>query len=66
MKILSVKDVAKIFQTTEQNVYKLIYRGYLPARRRGRRIVFLEDELFAALRELPVVVDRKAKNFHRR
>lgn len=66
MKILSVKDVAKILQTTEQNVYKLIYRGHLPARRRGRRIVFLEDELFAALRELPVVVDRKATNFHRR
>jgi len=66
MKVLSVKDVAEVLQTTEQNVYKLVYRGYLPARRRGRRIVFLEDELLAALKEFPMVVDRKATNFYRR
>ena len=59
-KILRPKDVAEMLGITPGGVRMMVYRGQLPARRLGRRIVFLEEELKEALKELPKVVPEKS------
>ena len=49
----TVKDLAQMFGCGEENVRKLARKGYLPARKLGRKIIFLKDELEEALRSLP-------------
>ncbi|MDQ7039111.1 MAG: helix-turn-helix domain-containing protein [Aquificota bacterium] len=53
--ILYVRDVAELLGTSEANVFQLVYRGKLPARRLGRRIIFLRTELEEYLKSLPRV-----------
>jgi len=54
-----VKDVAELLGTSQANVFQLVYRGRLPARRFGRRIVFLKAELEEYLKNLPMVRETK-------
>ena len=58
-KILRPKDVAEMLGITPGGVRMMVYRGQLPARKLGRRIVFLEDELREALKKLPRVVPER-------
>ncbi len=51
--VLRIPDVAKILNTTELNCRRMIDRGQVPARRLGRRIVILREELDRYLRSLP-------------
>ncbi len=45
IKILRVKDVAKILNITPGGVRQRVRRGQLPARKLGGSIIFLQDEL---------------------
>lgn len=56
MRVLGVKEVAQLLGTTPENVRMRVYRGLLPARKLGRRLVFLEDELKEYLKTLPKAV----------
>jgi len=49
----SVAQAARIIGKTELATRRAIERGQLPARRWGRRIVILADELESFLRALP-------------
>jgi len=51
---LSVPEVANLLGKTELATRRMIERGELPARRWGRRIVVLRDELEQHLHALPV------------
>ena len=51
----TVKDLAKMLGCGEENVRKLARKGHLPARKLGRRMVFLKEELEETLRNLPYV-----------
>ncbi len=53
--VLTVKDVARVLKTSEAKVRMRVYRGQLPARKLGGRIIFLEDELKEYLKNLPKV-----------
>ena len=61
MKVLKVKDVAEMLGTSPANVRLLTYRGRLPGRKMGGRIVFLEEELREYLKRLPKVVEVPGK-----
>lgn len=54
--MLTVKDVAKLLGITPAGVRMRVYRGRLPARRLGGRIVFLRKELEEFLEQLPPVL----------
>ncbi len=51
----TVKDLAQMLGCGEENIRKLARKGHLPARKLGRRMVFLEDELKESLKNLPYV-----------
>lgn len=53
--VLGVKEVAELFGDTPQAIRMRVYRGLLPARRLGGKIVFLRKELEEFLRNLPKV-----------
>ena len=55
MQVLSIPDVARRLGRTEVATRRAIERGQIPARRWGRRIIILADELDAYLRALPRV-----------
>ena len=55
--ILKVNEVAELLGMSPQNVRVLVYRGRLPARRLGGRLVFIRSELEEALKKLPRVVE---------
>ena len=59
-KVLSTKDVAELLGTSTANIRMMVYRGQLPARKLGGRIVFLEEELKEHLRKLPRVVPERS------
>ena len=50
---LRIPEVARILGCTELAARRMIDRGEVPARRWGRRVVVLRDELEAHLRALP-------------
>ena len=50
--ILSTNEVADLFGIPRSTVYELARRGDLPARRVGRRWIFLRDRLAAAITPL--------------
>lgn len=52
-KVLSVLDVARTISKSEGAVRQMIARGQLPARKWGRRVVVLADDLEGMLRGLP-------------
>jgi excisionase family DNA binding protein len=48
-----VPDLARLLGCSELAARRMVDRGQVPARRWGRRIVILADELHARLQELP-------------
>jgi len=60
-KVLTVAEVADTGDFgTAKSVYQLILRRQIPFHRRGRRIVFFEDELDEFLAGLPGVTPSEA------
>jgi hypothetical protein len=61
-----VKDVATIARElgdTEKGIRAKVTRGLIPYRRLGSRIIFVDDEISAWLRQLPGVgVDQALEN----
>lgn len=57
--ILKIKEVAELLGDTPQSVRMRVYRGQLPARKLGGKIVFLKEELEEFLRSLPKVQPKK-------
>ncbi len=53
--ILRSPEVCKLFNWSEGQLYMAVRRGQIPARRLGRRIVFLRRELEDYLANLPPV-----------
>ncbi|RLJ70713.1 excisionase family DNA binding protein [Hydrogenivirga caldilitoris] len=53
--VLTVKDVAQMLGVTEQQVRRLTYKGKLPGRKWGKKIIFLKEELDEYFRSLPFV-----------
>lgn len=54
-KILTVKDVARMLGISEYHVRRLTYKGKLPGRKWGKKIIFLPDELEEYFKSLPFV-----------
>jgi len=51
--ILRVRDLPGLLGCSELAARRMIERGQLPARRLGRRIIVLRDEVEIFLRQLP-------------
>ena len=54
MKYYTVPQLAKMFNLSETQIRRLVYTGKLPARRWGKRIIFLEDDLKEYFKNLPL------------
>jgi hypothetical protein len=52
-RVLGIPDVARVIGRSELATRRAIERGQIPARRWGRRVVVLAEELDAFLRGLP-------------
>ena len=52
-KFLTVKELAVFLGSTERAVWQRIYRGQLPCRRWGKRVLIPIDELEKFLEALP-------------
>lgn len=52
---LSAKDIAGLTGLCERTIAEMIRRRQIPARRVGRRVIVLADDLAAYLRDLPMV-----------
>ena len=57
--IFKIKEVAELLGDTPQAIRMRVYRGQLPARKLGGKIVFLKEELEEFLRSLPKVQPKK-------
>ncbi|WP_457601081.1 helix-turn-helix domain-containing protein [Hydrogenivirga sp.] len=55
MKLYTVKDVAQILGVSEYHVRRLTYKGKLPGRKWGKRIIFLEEDLKEYFKSLDFV-----------
>ena len=53
---LTVKEVAQALGISEQGVRMKIYRRQIPARRWGRRVIILREDLERFMRSLPPAV----------
>ena len=53
MKTISVKQAAEMTGCSKSFIYKLINEGLLPAKKIGRKIVVLEEELNTWIADLP-------------
>ena len=51
--LLDVGEVCQLLGWSEGRLYMAVRRGQLPARKFGRRVVFLRTELEAYLAQLP-------------
>jgi excisionase family DNA binding protein len=51
--VLLIPQVARVLGKTELAIRMMVYRGHLPVRRMGRRIVFLRQEIEEYVRNLP-------------
>jgi excisionase family DNA binding protein len=51
--VLRIADLAKLLGCSQVAARRMVERGQLPARRIGRRVVILRDELDSFLRALP-------------
>ena len=58
VKIYTVNDLAKILGVSEYHIRRLTYKGKLPERKWGKRIVFLEDDLREYFKSLDFVNPR--------
>ena len=54
--IMTVKEVAELLKASESSVRMRVYRGQLPARRLGGRIIFIKQELERYIKNLPPAV----------
>lgn len=54
-RVLTVAQYAEEIGKTERAAWLDIYRGLVPHRRQGRRVIILRDELEAFLKALPGV-----------
>ena len=43
--LLSIEDVTRLIPFSRGAIYKMVYRGRIPSKRLGRRIVFDPDDL---------------------
>ena len=55
--ILCADDVCRLFGWNQGQLYMAVRRGQIPARKLGRRVVFLRTELEAHLAQLPHVAE---------
>ncbi len=53
--ILRAREVCRLLGWSEGQLYMAVRRGQLPARKLGRRVIFLRTELEAHLAHLPRV-----------
>ena len=54
--MLRAEEVCRLFGWNAGQLYMAVRRGHVPARKMGRRVVFLRTELEAHLAQLPHVV----------
>jgi len=59
-RVLTVPQYAEEYGRTERAAWMEIYRGLIPHRRQGRKVIILRDELEAFLRSLPGVTAEQA------
>ncbi|MGE0821583.1 MAG: hypothetical protein AB7G75_29860 [Candidatus Binatia bacterium] len=52
-RVLTVAQYAQLVAKSERAAWQDIYRGLVPYRRQGRRVIILRDELEAFLKALP-------------
>ena len=55
--MLRAEEVCQLFGWNAGQLYMAVRRGHVPARKMGRRVVFLRTELEAHLAQLPHVVE---------
>lgn len=54
----TVQELAVMFGCSQQNIYhNYIYKGRLPAKKLGGRLIVLKEDLINYLKSLPYVVD---------
>lgn len=58
-RVLTTQQVAEMLGISPGAVRQKVYRGQLPARKLGERIIFLSDELEKFLEDLPTVVPER-------
>jgi len=57
--VLKTEELAELLGESPSSIRMKVYRGQLPARRLGRRLIFLRDELEEYLKKLPRVLPEK-------
>ncbi|WP_457600532.1 helix-turn-helix domain-containing protein [Hydrogenivirga sp.] len=57
--IMKTEELAELLGESPASVRMKVYRGQLPARRLGRRLIFLREELEDYLKKLPSVIPKK-------
>lgn len=58
MKFYTTKELARILGVSEYHVRRLTYKGKLPGRKWGKKIIFLEEDLREYFRSLDFVNPR--------
>ena len=51
----TIKELAEVLGVSEPYVRKMVYKGKIPARKWGRRVIVLKKELEEHLKNLPPV-----------
>jgi hypothetical protein len=59
-RVLTVAQYAEEYGKTERAAWQDIYRGLVPFRRQGRKVILLRDEIENFLRALPGVTVEQA------
>ena len=59
-RILTIPQYAAEYGKTERAAWMEVYRGLVPYRRQGRKVIILREELHAFLRSLPGVTAEQA------
>ena len=59
-RVLSVAQYTEEYGKTERAAWQDIYRGLVPFRRQGRKVILLRDEIENFLRSLPGVTVEQA------
>ncbi|WP_457601598.1 helix-turn-helix domain-containing protein [Hydrogenivirga sp.] len=55
VKFYTPKELAEMWGCSRQHIHNLIYRGLLPARKMGRKVIILKKDLANYLDSLPYV-----------
>ena len=56
VELLTTRDAARMLRMSPHSVRMRVYRGQLPARKLGGRIVFIKEELERYIKNLPPAV----------